>query len=387
MKVGILTLYHNNFNYGGNLQAYALYKYIKNKGIDAEQIIYAKTKKNDLLSLIKKVRRFGIRGILKKVRATYQEKKLGVSVDANEMEARKLAFQKFSGELIGHSEIVFDDNTICNCLDNYDLFVTGSDQVWNFDLYDDQVYFLNFVDGEKQKKYSYAASFSMDSLSKRQQRIVKDNLKDYAAISVRERKAQELLLGLTEKTVEYVLDPTLLLSQKDWDEVCENRFISEEYVFGYFLGNNIEVVKMAKEYANMNGFKFVMIPFASGKYKMIEDSLADIRIVDASPEKFLSLVKYAEYVFTDSFHAVVFSFIYQKQFFVFNRDKMGTMNSRIYGITELLGLEERFCKTKEEEALSYISELKCIDYLEMPDEFIKIKNKSLEFIDNILYSK
>lgn len=382
--IGIITLYHNSTNYGGNLQAYALYKYLENRGAEVEQISYKKvsdgTIRGKLFLMFENGFVSGIKGLVNslKVRNEY------VLADKKDRDIRWNSFQRFSKELIRHSDRVYDQNSICDCLDDYDMFITGSDQVWNLKWYD-STYFLDFVDGSKKKKLSYAASFSMKELTNAQKEIVANSLSDYEAISVREKDAATILEGLTDKTVTYVVDPTLLLEEHDWNKICAERVIKEEYVFGYFLGSNIEMIKKAKEFAKKRNLKLVMIPFAAGKYQTKADDLADISIVDASPEKFLSLIKYAEYIFTDSFHAVVFSFVFKKQFFVFNRDKKGSMNSRIISLTDMFELQERFCATKEQESLEYIEGLQEIDYSVSFSKFEECREKSYEFINkNIL---
>lgn len=382
--IGIITLYHNSTNYGGNLQAYALYKYLENKGAEAEQISYKKvsdgTIRGKLFLMFENGFVSGIKGLANSLKVRHEY----VLADKKDRDIRWNSFQRFSKELIRHSDKVYDQNTIYECLDDYDMFITGSDQVWNMRWYD-SVYFLGFVDGNKKKKVSYAASFSMKKLTDAQKEIVSNNLRDYEAISVREKDAVSLLDGLSDKSVTYVVDPTLLLNENDWNDVCGERVVKENYVFGYFLGSNTEMIKRAKEFVKKRNLTFVMIPFAAGKYHTKAEHLADAGIVDASPEKFLSLIKYADYVFTDSFHAVVFSFIFKKQFFVFNRDKKGSMNSRITSLTDMFDLQERFCATKEQETIEYIEGLKEIDYnIEFP-KFKECRERSYEFIrKNIL---
>ena len=100
----------------------------------------------------------------------------------------------------------------------------------------------------------------------------------------------------------------------------------------------------------------------------------------ASPQDFLSLIKHAKYVFTDSFHAVVFSNIYEKQYFVFNRSKQGEMSSRIVDITTLFGQEDRFCHGKARETMEYVTSLPDIDYTKENADFAKRKAESIEFL-------
>ena len=112
----------------------------------------------------------------------------------------------------------------------------------------------------------------------------------------------------------------------------------------------------------------------------MDRNFGDEQLYDASPEQFVSLIKYAKYVFTDSFHAVVFSNIYKKQYFVFNRSSEGEMSSRIVDITELFNQRERFCEGKEHETMEYISSLADIDYSVENAVFENSRKKSLEFL-------
>ena len=134
-----------------------------------------------------------------------------------------------------HTQIYFGE-----CADEYDAFVTGSDQVWNLKFYD-AAYFLDFVPHEK-PKYSYAASFSMNELTEEQKIVVKNHLSDFSGISVREENAIQLLEKNTNIEPVFVVDPTLLLNKEDWDEVCDECVVDEKYVFAYFLGRNRSLV-------------------------------------------------------------------------------------------------------------------------------------------------
>lgn len=382
--IGIITMYYNSLNYGGNLQAYALCKYLEKEGATVEQIAYenisASTKYGKLIALFEKGIFNGIKGLINSVIIRF---KYNVANKQDRL-VRKEAFYNFSQKLVPHSVKVYNQHSIYETLDKYNVFITGSDQVWNMECYD-PVYFLDFVDGTQKKKISYAASTSMTVFSESQKEIIANNLQDYNAISVREKDTVVIIDAITNQSVEYVVDPTLLLYDEDWDKVTAKNIVEEPYVFGYFLGENNDLMIRGKEFAKKNNFKFVIIPFARDKYHKKSEELADIRIVDAGPEKFLSLIKHAEYIFTDSFHAVVFSFIFKKQFFVFNRDAKGSMNSRIISLTDMFDMQERFCATKEQEKLEYIEGLKPIDYNRDFPKFEECRERSYEFIrKNIL---
>ena len=180
-----------------------------------------------------------------------------------------------------------------------------------------------------------------------------------------------------------MLDPTLLLSREKWDNVCANRKIDEAYIFCYFLGSlSIDYGKII-EFAHKRGLKVVMMPYLTGT-SCDDSDFGDYKIYDAAPQDFISLIKYAEYVFTDSFHATVFSHIYKKNFFVFNRAELKSMNDRIYSLTSLFDTQDRFCDTKEKISLKYIEGLPPINYDRPFPKFEEMKEKSINFLkDNL----
>ena len=150
------------------------------------------------------------------------------------------------------------------------------------------------------------------------------------------------------------------------------------YVFCYFLGKNKKERRIATEYAKKHNLKLVTIGYASKV--MVEDkNFGNVRLYDTTPGQFIELIKNAKYVFTDSFHAVVFSKIFEKQYFVFNRDERGSMSSRIRTITSLFETEERFCYG-ERENLGYVESLTDIDYAKPLLKFEEKKKESIDFL-------
>lgn len=380
MKIGIITIYFKSTNYGGNLQAYALCEALLKQGCDAEQIAFLR--KNANKSILK---RFFSDGLINFFRKSIRHAKETVLAPFSHIEAKKLnlysrrekAFSHFNVAVIPHSERCYTDVTIAECVTDYDCFITGSDQVWNFAWYS-PAHFLDFVPSDK-IKMSYAASIARDDLSEEQKEIFRKSLADYKAVSVREKSAEKLLEGLSPVGVQTVLDPTLLLAKEDWDKVCADRVIEDAYIFCYFLGDNRKERQIAKKFAEAKGLKLVALPHTAG-IKLKDRKFGDERLYDVSPEQFLSLIKHAAYVLTDSFHAVVFSNIYEKQYFVFNRSKRGEMSSRIVDVTGLFGQQDRFCAGKEREKLSYIASLADIDYTKEKPIFEQRKAESIEFL-------
>ncbi|MBE6618916.1 MAG: polysaccharide pyruvyl transferase family protein [Ruminococcaceae bacterium] len=380
MKIGITTHYYKSLNYGGNLQAYALCKVLKDMGHECEQMCYTDSGTEQdgttKTSGAGKLRRYI--SLIKPWLYMQKSKRLAKKYDI--VKRRRVAFANFNENMIPHSAEIYTPNTLNKANEIYDAFITGSDQIWNLRGKND-FYFLKFANGRP--KISYAASIAKEDLSPEQKLFFNDALSDFKTVSVRESSAVSLLKD-THKNIVQTLDPTLLLSREEWDEVAEEIKPFEKYVFCYFLGVNKKSYKLARKFASKHGLKLVNIPIAGGRLRLDDTKYGDARLFDTSPEQFISLIKNAEYVFTDSFHAVVFANIYQKQYFVFNRNPEGAMSSRITDITTLFDQNERFCAGKERENINYIESLSPIDYSKPSPRFEKMKAFSMEFLKSSL---
>ncbi len=375
-KIGILTHFYKSKNYGGVLQAYALVSYVNASFMRTEQICYKSNTVN--FSLPHKednkkifLRYFSPKKILRKL--VFFAKK-------NKLALRYNAFEKFY-EYIPHSENVFNKHNVKNSTNNYDIFITGSDQVWNMTWFDPN-YFLEFVPDEK-KKIAYAVSMGHSSLTEEQKDYLKRVLPTFTAISVREKDMVDLLQPLTDKKIEWVLDPTLLLDKGDWDEICPERRIKEKYLFCYFLGHDERIRKLAKKHAKKNNLKIVNLPHLCGIAKA-DIGFGNYKLYDVAPNDFISLIKYADCVFTDSFHACVFSGIYNKNFVAFNRHGMESMATRIYSLCELFECRDHFCDCEEKFNIDYIGRLEPIDYNKDFTLLKEMKERSIDFLKNNL---
>lgn len=371
-RVAIITEYCNGNNYGSVLQAYALCKKINDMGYMCEQIPYTckKTRENLPTSLISKIRR-----VKNPAHFFYMLKnKMEIREMSTLFFKREQAFEKFR-TLIPHNEREYYDDDISECVDDYDVFITGSDQVWNPDFYH-WAYYLEFVPSRK-VKLSYAASISVRELTNEQRMYFKRCLSDYQAVSVREKSAQTLLCGLTNE-VTLVLDPVFLLNHNEWDLIASHRSMPSRYIFTYFLGDDVTQRKLAEQFAKVQGIKLISMPFIEGQKLKCDKHFGDIRLFDVSPEDFISAIRNAEYVFTDSFHAAAFSCIYNKEFFVFPRKNHPGMDERVSSLTHIFGVESRFCNSVGTKSLDYIlaqSNLKL-----KTDVFDKMKKDSMDFL-------
>lgn len=382
-KNGIISRYYGNSNYGGVLQAYALQKTIERLNTECVQISYniqisSQSFWYRLFCLV-----LNPKWILPAIRRRLvKEAPIPTPIPTekiqNGINKREVAFRAFQ-ERIPHTEQVYYEGAMEHCGEGFDTLVTGSDQVWNFAFFRPAC-FLNFA-AQGQKKISYAASVSMDSFTRIQAMVVKHYLKDFSAVSVRESQTVDLLRPLSPVEPVCTLDPTLLLSAEDWDKICAGRVVEEPYLFCYFLGIDQQKCDLATEFARQNGWKIVTIPYLHGYDDKEPTDFGDYRMIDISPEQFLSLIKHASYVMTDSFHACVFSSIYKRQYAVFNRNKSGEMNNRIYSLTQMMEQQERFCDTDEKMTTAYLSSLGEIDYTHTPEEFEKRKAISLAYLE------
>lgn len=238
---------------------------------------------------------------------------------------------------------------------------------------------MNFIQ-QRTPKLSYAAGISKKKLSSEQKQIFRDNLKDFSGISVREEDAVTLLSELTTVPVEWVLDPTLLLETVEWEQICAPSVCSEKYVLCYYLSENARGYRIAKQYAREHQLKLVNIPYTHNKFRWMDVNYGDDTLNDLSPEEFVSSIRYAEYIFTDSFHAVVFSYIFRRPFFVFTRVGAKSMGSRIKSLTGLMHLQERFCDTEDKATLSYVDSLSEIDYSAGATDMEVMRQQSFSFL-------
>lgn len=284
------------------------------------------------------------------------------------LHTKGLKFKRFNNNIHFAEDIVTRDEHPQDLADRYDYFMSGSDQVWNphYDFVAGKCDFLAFA--KDNQKISYAASFGVNEIPDERKKEFAENLKTFKAISVREKQGAKIVKDLTDREVTVVLDPTLLLDENEWRMVekksrcCPKR----RYVFVYALGDKNDRIKEK-------------IKQLSEKYEIF-----DVRSIQKNgkelpvgPSEFLYLLRNAEIILTDSFHATVFSIIFHKRFITFNRSGLN-MNSRIESLAELIGEKKR---------INQYGDLVCeteIDYKNVGAAIEKEKEKSLAFLAKAL---
>lgn len=224
----------------------------------------------------------------------------------------------------------------------FDILITGSDQVWNFGITKglSDIYSLNFKNAEI-KKISYAASIGNSSIPEKYSNIYKEKLSGINYISVREKTAQtELKKILQTEKIEVVLDPTLLLSMEQWNQKLTSKIEKEKYILAYDVQKDDGYIDIVNKLSSVTGLKIVFFDMKNIGYKnVLRNAYCD------DPYEFLNLIKNAEYIVTTSFHATVFSIIFNKKFWVIPHKTTG---SRVNNLLELLRISNRAVTSLEE---------------------------------------
>ena len=225
---------------------------------------------------------------------------------------------------------------------DFNVIITGSDQVWNPQITNglSDIYTLNFGK-DNIKRISYAASLGNNKIDKKMQEEYKNKISKLDYISVREEScAKALKKIIKDKKISVVLDPTLLLSRNDWDKIASEGIKEKnKYILAYIVEKNPEQVKIVDKISELTGLKVVHFE-KIGHYKNILKSAYTY-----GPESFVSLIKNAEYVITTSFHATVFSIIFNKKFWVVPHKTTG---SRVTDLLAKLDISDRVVNTLEE---------------------------------------
>lgn len=330
-KIGIVTWY-DSINYGTCLQAYALYKFFVLNNFESffpqnfnfyqeysfQEYIYREVrhligelirkKKNDFFKIFFKER-------LKKI-SNFINNFINVKCFKNKKE-------------------------FFNCVKHTDIWVTGSDQIWNPN-YLRTPYLLSFVPNSK-LKIAYSSSIGVDKIPKNKEKIYKKYLSNFSHIAVREKTAQKELSKLLNRNIELVLDPVFLLDYSSWEELfisnSEMGIKGDDYIFCYFVGENQSWVDEVKKFAKERNLKIIVAISESGIIPDIGEAMPNLGV-----EEFVSCINNAKFVITDSFHASSLSIIFNKNFAVYKRfldNDIKSQNSRLFDLLNTFNINNR----------------------------------------------
>lgn len=374
--IGIITILKTN-NYGAELQAYATQAILNKLGYDAEIIDYLFYKNPG--HIITKASKPSFNHGLKK---RLSEKlypiiaRIKAKSSTESCISREKCFETFHTENTRMSQTYRTIDELYATKKYYDVYMVGSDQVWNPGIYSSLLPYMLAFAPEGKKKVAYASSFGVSAIPQDCQWLYKKYLPGFSSIGVREKNAVEMVKGLGGKDATWVLDPTLLLNKEDWSKVASNIYADKKnYILLYELTPCPYILELAKFFREKKGLDIVRIC----KNAAIEDKDSSIEnIIDAGPAEFVRLFANAGMVITNSFHGTAFSINFGKEFYTITPTRKHN-NSRQRSILELFKLQGRLIA--ENTPIENIS-MGAIDYAAVSQILEDERKKSIEFLTN-----
>lgn len=363
-KVGIIT-FHASHNYGSMLQAYALQRVILGMGYDCEIINFRSVVQKEMYKPIF-------------MKGTLYGRFVGLIIQAGYalgILKKYRLFEKFlKKDLILSSKEYTTLKDLENADFSYDYYISGSDQIWNIQACDfSYAYFLPFVKFGKRIAYAPSMGPYVTMSQYMDKNKIIDLLKKYDAVSMREVAGSQYISSLINRPVTTVLDPTLLLSSKEYDKLIDNKpLIEEEYIYIYSPWNNEKVYEMAYVLGKKYNKKIVISQGLRNKNEMLNWGRKFKIYTAVGPKEFLNLCKNASIICCDSFHAVIFSIIFKKCFFVLS----GLDDNRISTILRLTHLQNRSFSLEDD----YLSASLNIDYTNAYNILEYERIKSLDWL-------
>lgn len=309
-RVGIVTFF-SNCNYGSVLQAYALSQYLTEKGYNTEIIDYLTP--NNRFNFKMRIRtilnRLGVLAthpnMLKIALKGKNKAKMSVATLPDDT---VLGYKEFIEQYLKPYRGKY------HRANDFDAFICGSDQIWQISAPGlSDIFFLRFT--TQKKRIAYAASLGSITVPKYNARRFKKYTNEFSAISVRENASKQLIKEFCNQEATHVLDPTLLVGKSFWSNIVARHPKQGNYIFCYFLDKCTE----ADHIMNLAKSHNLQVLWVETGINAPEGSMR----ISPSPFEFVALIKNADYVFTDSFHACCFSSLFEKSFYVVRRNYQG----------------------------------------------------------------
>ena len=363
-KVGIIT-FHQAINYGAVLQAYALKEVCDELGYEAHIVNYADS---DVVEKPEPIHQF-IASTNKKA-AIFKLIRSLMSYPGDRK--RWKLFYQFRKKFLNESILCTSKEDITRL--GYDVYIAGSDQIWNYKITGgrfDPVFFAEMDTDAQQIIYaasSHDTPFPLDMELKFKSMLEKMP----PAIGIREKKLADYVCKLTGVQYPVVLDPTLLAGRKILKKIPETAIPKKPYILIYQIDSNP---------ASDISVKTLERRFKCDVYTMTVPRLGSIhgRKGVAGPEKFLSLLKGAKFLVTNSFHGIAISLLFEKQFYVYEN---GGVMTRIDGLLSQMGLLGRKVKMSTD-----IDQTDIIDYSRINAQLEELRNDSMQFLTKAIEGK
>jgi hypothetical protein len=364
-KIGILT-FHRAENFGAVMQAFALQtiiERIKKSETDVEIIDYIQVNIEKEYRLIKiQTESAGIllKSIIKSI----------IYFPTNLL--RKLHYHEFRNKYLKLSHKPYRNKQDIN---SKDIFITGSDQIWNSEIIgNDDIYYLSFA-GNKSKKIAYAASFGKEKITPEEYYNFEQNVQEFSSVSIREQSTTNIIYERLGKKYTVTLDPSMLLTSEEWVTVFQLKKnfplkrSKKAQILIYRLGVSPLLIEISKKISLYNESAVTFVG-ASFKGKALTCRLN----LSMKPIKLMQKIYNADYVITDSFHGTAYSIIFNKDFFVIPDPHR---SARIDNLLELCNLKDRKIENINQVILD---ETLHINYRDVNRIIENIRKESIKFL-------
>lgn len=378
-RIGIITIVKVN-NYGAELQAYATQRMLILLGYYVELIdyVYYKSWNFKDSQMSRSLIPIRLRGHLMywiKYRLINMVVSIILPLVNGAVRRRKERFELFHKNNSRFSNRYGSMDELYENAPDYDIYMTGSDQVWNpFAFSNIEPYFLTFAPKGK-RKVSYAASLGVNEIPNKLKDKYRQWLGNYDFISLREENGRNYIKQILKTDVEWVIDPTLLLGKREWMKVSEiYPNIPEHYVLIYQLANSITIENLALRIGEEKGIPVYRI---CKRAYCVRETASISNILDAGPSEFISLIANADYLITNSFHGTAFAINFSIPFYtVVSATKKN--NCRMESLLSLVNLKKRLLK--DDVAVNNIDITTEVNFTYVQELLQKEREKSEEYL-------
>ena len=370
---------HRVQNYGSVLQAYALQRKIKELGFASEIIDYRFPNKR---------RKPNFQSRLKSALGNIIDFSLGLHSNRKSMKIK----QFLDSHLIMTPRSYATSSELMQNPPKFDLYITGSDQVWSPHHVKDDLSFLFSFASPDAPRISYAASFGKGTIPENLQTNYSELLKRYGAISVREQSGVDQVRQLADKSAEWVCDPTLLLTKEEWTQMesCPQKKVKQPYLLAYILTYSFNpypgITRLIHQIAQQMNLQVVLLNGPKKDFFAPRTSLVN----DAGPEEFIHLFQNADFIVTTSFHGTAFALNFEKPFIsvVYNKKTAENIkcdkyqkDERVVSLLSKMNAEDRALTPQQELSVP----LK-MNYSKITPELVKFRKLSLSYLKNAIES-
>lgn len=367
-------------NYGSVLQVFALCEAVKELGYTCEIVWERGTISKHYDFRIKKLVVIALRAVLHPSIWRKTMKVTRYVVNEKNSKKKDTCFDEFVGRYLQKAYYTSCELKKIARSDYYFKFVCGSDQVWcSTSIYVDPLMYLRFA--PQNKRIAYAPSLGREYIPRFNRRIMKRYISEIPTISIREDVGQMLIKELTGRDAPIVVDPTLLLTKERWDELEKPIDSSAPFLLCYFLSQPSK--KTLAEIERIAISKKLKIVSLTETLSLLDDSIC-VSFPECGPCEFISYIKNAELILTDSYHGMIFSIIYEKIFWSIERNDVSEydQSSRQLSLLRLIGLTERYLLNQD-----YISDLESINYNSINERIESLRDISTHYLYHALEEK